>query len=395
MGGRGVELLLVTANVGSVCDKPEEPQKNWLQELYKTVHRYTPLFLALHLQEVGGKDYQQNMKRMDDFVRTLMQSREMSEFDRVRVYIDSDFTEMNSFTALGSLYFVHRSLDDVWEYDFQEKEFQVVYGIQVYGGSLEKVSTLEKEKFAPDFWPDFKWTRKGYMRSRWRIQNCAFDLVNIHLFHDASNLVACNSSPSVYAENRKKSLNYVLERLNDQRFQLLPFFIFGDFNFRLDARSFIQNVCSSGRLRRERCDSEGRVEKIICEEKSSCKVLLLIEKGLFECLNQAMFRENNAEGLLVYDKEPLPFLDTLSEQPIVFPPSYPYSEDYNSPTEYEHTRCPAWCDRVFMSYSAKSFLQEEKDESSASSVVYGTFGDSVCMGDHKPVFLSFGLKSLI
>nr|XP_033805936.1 inositol polyphosphate-5-phosphatase A-like [Geotrypetes seraphini] len=611
MGGR-VELLLITANVGSVCDKPEELQENWMQELFKTVCRYSPLFLALHWQEVGGKDYQQNMKRMDDFVRTLMQSREMSEYDKVRVYIDSDFTEMNSFTALGSLYFVHRSLDDVWEFDFQENKFQVVCGTQVYGGSLKNASKLEKEKFVPDFWPDFKWTRKGFMRSRWKIQNCAFDLVNIHLFHDASNLVACDSSPSVYAENRRKALNYVLERLHDQRFPLLPFFVFGDFNFRLDVRSLLQNFCSSGRLQRERYDSDGKVEKIICEEKSSHKVnlkqrsineqqslynhisniknktqqntdiwdivqaqwkvlnapfqlarsmtslypipdadrdslyllvldvvVLAIAKRLtvvmeggsslrdpqdrrmeallkqnfdivalvvqaaicgglmaracfrwaehmldmessgwalvnqeivkielsssylsdamydllwisakslafgvatrctlwlcgwsansasksklsqypfkgsfvfgeeldkscfslkrvfFECLNQDIFRENYAEGLLMYDKEPLPFLDTLSEQPVVFPPSYPYSEDCNNPTDYEHTRCPAWCDRVFMSYSAKSFLQEEKDDSNAPSVVYGTFGDSVCMGDHKPVFLFFRLKPLV
>lgn len=38
------------------------------------------------------------------------------------------------------------------------------------------------------------------------------DLVNIHLFHDASNLVACNSSPSIYSANRKNALRYVINR---------------------------------------------------------------------------------------------------------------------------------------------------------------------------------------
>lgn len=40
----------------------------------------------------------------------------------------------------------------------------------------------------------------------------AFDLVNIHLFHDASNLVAWETSPSVYSGIRHKALGYVLDR---------------------------------------------------------------------------------------------------------------------------------------------------------------------------------------
>lgn len=40
----------------------------------------------------------------------------------------------------------------------------------------------------------------------------AFDLVNIHLFHDASNLVAWEKSPSVYSGTRQKALGYVLDR---------------------------------------------------------------------------------------------------------------------------------------------------------------------------------------
>lgn len=40
----------------------------------------------------------------------------------------------------------------------------------------------------------------------------AFDLVNIHLFHDASNLVAWEKSPSVYSGTRSKALGYILDR---------------------------------------------------------------------------------------------------------------------------------------------------------------------------------------
>ncbi|KAJ8793995.1 hypothetical protein J1605_003405 [Eschrichtius robustus] len=47
-------------------------------------------------------------------------------------------------------------------------------------------------------------------------QRGAFDLVNIHLFHDASNLVAWETSPSVYSGIRHKALGYVLDRDNAQ-----------------------------------------------------------------------------------------------------------------------------------------------------------------------------------
>lgn len=38
------------------------------------------------------------------------------------------------------------------------------------------------------------------------------DLVNVHLFHDASNLIACEASPSIYSANRQNALRYVINR---------------------------------------------------------------------------------------------------------------------------------------------------------------------------------------
>lgn len=37
-------------------------------------------------------------------------------------------------------------------------------------------------------------------------------------------------------------------------------------------------------------------------------------------------------------------------------PSYPYSEDSSQGKQYMNTRCPAWCDRVLMSPSAKELI---------------------------------------
>ena len=64
------------------------------------------------------------------------------------------------------------------------------------------------------------------------------------MFHDASNLIALNSSPSIYSEYRRKALNYTLDVINknksikeDESEQ--AFAIFGDFNFRLDLKPLV------------------------------------------------------------------------------------------------------------------------------------------------------------
>lgn len=36
--------------------------------------------------------------------------------------------------------------------------------------------------------------------------------------------------------------------------------------------------------------------------------------------------------------------------------SYPYSEDSSQGEQYMNTRCPAWCDRILMSLSAKELV---------------------------------------
>ncbi|MEQ2177174.1 hypothetical protein GOODEAATRI_001078 [Goodea atripinnis] len=140
------------------------------------------------------------------------------------------------------------------------------------------------------------------------------DLVNIHLFHDASNLIAVNSSPSIYSANRKKALRYVINRwdqISDNPSNPIPFFLFGDFNFRLDTLTLVQVW---------------------------------------------MDIVSNNTQLLKYDKEITSFHDVIREEDITFPPSYPYIEDSNQPKQYMNTRCPAWCDRILMSHTAHDLI---------------------------------------
>ncbi|TWW78005.1 Type I inositol 1,4,5-trisphosphate 5-phosphatase, partial [Takifugu flavidus] len=96
------------------------------------------------------------------------------------------------------------------------KKFKKLAGKETYSETLESTPTMEKEKFPQDYFPECKWSRKGFIRTRWALPDCAFDLVNIHLFHDASNLVAWEKSPSVYSGTRQKALGFVLDRYDSQ-----------------------------------------------------------------------------------------------------------------------------------------------------------------------------------
>jgi hypothetical protein len=53
------------------------------------------------------------------------------------------------------------------------------------------------------------------LRTRWKFSSEAVvDMVNIHLFHDASNLISVESVPSIYVNYRKRALSYILDRIS-------------------------------------------------------------------------------------------------------------------------------------------------------------------------------------
>ncbi|KAJ7427185.1 inositol polyphosphate-5-phosphatase A [Willisornis vidua] len=237
------------------------------------------------------------------------------------------------------------------------KKYKKVTGKEIYSDTLESTPMLEKEKFPQDYFPECKWSRKGFIRTRWCITDCAFDLVNIHLFHDASNLIAWETSPSVYSGIRHKALGYVLDRIIDQRFEKVSYFVFGDFNFRLDAKAVVETLCAKATMQTIRAADTNEVVKLIFRESDNDrKVMLQLEKKLFDYFNQDVFRDNNGTALLEFDRELSVFKDRLYELDISFPPSYPYSEDSSQGKQYMNTRCPAWCDRILMSHSAKELI---------------------------------------
>ncbi|KAH9629897.1 hypothetical protein HF086_008188 [Spodoptera exigua] len=231
----------------------------WTSEFLQAVSRMDPKFIALHLQEVGGKAYEKSMQYVQDFVQRLCDCPELRLFDKIRIFLDEDFSSPEKFTALGNMYFAHSSLTDLKIWDFELKAYVDATGKEVHAGNIEKVTTKEKAKFPQHFFPECKWSRKGFLRTRWWVRGTAIEFVNIHLFHDASNLLAIEPFPSL------------------QRF----------------------------------------------------------------------------------DRELEALRPHLYEFPVKFPPSYPFEEDVHLPTHYMKTRCPAWCDRVLLSQSARLLVQHD------------------------------------
>eukprot|EP00057_Strongylocentrotus_purpuratus_P005553 XP_003731241.2 PREDICTED: type I inositol 1,4,5-trisphosphate 5-phosphatase [Strongylocentrotus purpuratus] len=143
--------------------------------------------------------------------------------------------------ALGSFYFIHKSLKDAQCYDYRDCKYRQLSGHEVYSSNLAKVTTQEKHKFPAHFYPECKWSRKGFMRTRWSINGRQYELVNVHLFHDANNVIAVETQfPSQYSKTRRKGLEFVIQRLSQEKHSRVPFFIFGDFNFRLDAQGVVK-----------------------------------------------------------------------------------------------------------------------------------------------------------
>ena len=59
-----------------------------------------------------------------------------------------------------------------------------------------------------------------------------FTLVNLHLIHDESNVLAAAATPSVFAQQRAKMLALILRMVGAADRDRVPTLVAGDFNFR-------------------------------------------------------------------------------------------------------------------------------------------------------------------
>ncbi|KAL1138294.1 hypothetical protein AAG570_009982 [Ranatra chinensis] len=100
--------------------------------------------------------------------------------------------------------------------------------------------------------------------------------------------------------------------------------------------------------------NNGKSCKLQYKDAESQVVLTLGKKEFNHLKHQTVFVDDL--WLKEYDREMDEFGGQLFEFPIKFPPSYPFVEDRMDSCNYMPTRCPAWCDRVLLSQTAKQLL---------------------------------------
>lgn len=72
----------------------------WVKEFLNHVTAVQPSFIALHMQEVGGKTYEKSMEYVQEFIKILCESKELQDYNRIRVYLDEDFLSAEHFTVI-------------------------------------------------------------------------------------------------------------------------------------------------------------------------------------------------------------------------------------------------------------------------------------------------------
>uniref|UniRef100_A0A914HZB5 Uncharacterized protein n=1 Tax=Globodera rostochiensis TaxID=31243 RepID=A0A914HZB5_GLORO len=421
-------VLLITSNVGSLFgENTLEVQNYWLDQIAAIVSRSNPIFIALHLQESGGKNYRQHSREMSGLVDELQK----------RPFL---------------LYFL----------SIVELEHSIIAG-----GGLNENEFIRKEKFRQHFWPSFRWARKGFLHTRWKIGTRILDFINIHLFHDDSNLNFFEN-PTEYSGNRRKVLQYTLDKFEEFNGGTLEgdsnCFLFGDFNFRLNLASLVKKLTkqtserevvlqlddneSKGRdhsvsdssscggnaspnVRTDDSEDSGLARTTLSRSTSSSEAEEIRSEGVTADASRMMRRKSsvieyfkpmtrdllspkdglsraNTNWVLRIGKKRFEYFDPdwligewmsyreddcepklyqLKECHIDFAPTYPWSEEPNCPPKFMNTRPPAWCDRVLFNKNAlRNLIQRDP------KVEYASFGRERCIGDHKPVMLLFSLQ---
>jgi inositol-1,4,5-trisphosphate 5-phosphatase len=208
----GTKMLIITSNLGTYFEE-EEIQKNWLQVFDEFVTITQPLVIALHCQEVGGKHFQDSMDKVDVFTKEILRLPMMKNYDRSRCFLDKNAALLDThFTALGSCYFIHQSVEGAEMWNFKANRFEPVLDHVSVTEDLDSDTYHIKEKFPMKFFPEVRWTRKGFMFSRWRLFGRNINFGNIHLFHDEDNLVSLDKAQSRYSGYRRHALLHTLDR---------------------------------------------------------------------------------------------------------------------------------------------------------------------------------------
>ena len=247
-----VKCLLITQNVGMIFESSPDVLKAWARQLATWVEAAGADFVALHFQELGGKDWKKGgMERVPAFSRAIASA--CPGFWCSGCLCNPDVSDpppspTTSFTAIGSLFLVRKAAAaEVRLWNFTTGVWEEPCGMWRSAPGL--ATHARHAAFPRNFFDGVcpHWTRKGYLLTRWQLGGVAVALLNIHLFHDESNVRALQRSSEIsdYAGCRQRGLAEALAIAAAE--ETTPavqgagragaaLFVFGDFNFRLDLK---------------------------------------------------------------------------------------------------------------------------------------------------------------
>eukprot|EP00301_Raphidiophrys_heterophryoidea_P008980 c13277_g1_i1.p1 GENE.c13277_g1_i1~~c13277_g1_i1.p1 ORF type:complete len:533 (+),score=107.21 c13277_g1_i1:66-1601(+) len=378
-----VRVLLISANTGSCFEAPELEQP-FLKLLHSHITADSPDIAIVHFQEMCGKEWKDRDTKAvaAQFTSNLMGSLASGFYCPGMMFHPAFGPDDSSFTALATMAFVGKSLLDqdrlsIWDFTKNQQISIMALSESSTPATSDLSRFMEHTSFPSENFPEIKAGRKGFLHTRWLLDEVPIDIVNMHLFHDSSNLETFQQpSPSPFANARKRAFKYMLDHCSLATSNNV--FVFGDFNFRLDLPKVVDALLDTTEfVKKPLGDKDGSLT--LSNPKAGQS--LILGKKRFEPHDPSVFVKNWSK-FRQYDREgsDTPQSFNFSEYKVDFPPSYPYEEEVGHPHEYMTTRCPGWCDRVLMTQPAQSAV---------SAPVYSFLGYDESIGDHKPVFLSF------
>jgi len=255
-----LRVLLITHNVSGIFDSLPAGLSQWICELKALVARLGADFIALHCQEVGGTSW-----RGSDLasVGTMAQAVEAAfpEYWCSGMMMLADTSVPQEFSALGSMYLVRRKAAArvaLWRDAEGERaaQFEPVASLPspLLSTPALPAARCRHYRFPSSAYPHGpEPSRKGWLRTCWRVGGAPLELINIHNFHDESNLRAIaeradTDATSDYAECRRAHLAKAMAERPSAGVPDVARFIFGDFNFRLDLPSVVRSLCGDAAL---------------------------------------------------------------------------------------------------------------------------------------------------
>ena len=375
-----------------------------------TCARRLPL-MQFHFQEVGGKT--KNLAMLGGVEATLLSC--FPDFWNSGMIIETN-TKGPRFTALATIAFIRHAVlprCSIWEWEAPPEECSMTEASSMGGKWIAAKDVARGAPGVPSWvrcvkFPSEVPARKGCQFFKMLIDSTDFLLVNLHNFHDESNLEAYSDSEdgSDYSQKRRATLGILSNWLHLVAHERA--FVFGDFNFRLELKYALHWLCTrciDPELIKTHASADIRVSAF--REKDKIKICVTtgadeapIEMGAIgkKTFGMAIGEQRltdevhlHKHGLAAFDHEMLrynafaaatPGVGTcLHELPREFPPTYPWCEHSG---DYLNTRFPAWCDRVLMTDAARSMVLQ-------TYYTYTSAHRPLVTGDHKPVMLQFGV----